>query len=50
MLGSDKSVIVMGEGVDDRRVFGTTKGLHAKFGKDRVMDSLWPKTPSRVSP
>ncbi len=40
MLDSDRSVFVIGEGVDDSGgVFGTTKGLHAKFGKDRVMDS-----------
>lgn len=40
MLDSDKSVFVIGEGVDDSGgVFGTTKGLHEKFGKDRVMDS-----------
>lgn len=40
MLETDKSVFVMGEGVDDPGgVFGSTKGLHAKFGKDRVMDS-----------
>lgn len=40
MLDSDPSVFVIGEGVDDSGgVFGTTKGLHQRFGKDRVMDS-----------
>jgi acetoin:2,6-dichlorophenolindophenol oxidoreductase subunit beta len=40
MLEADKSVFVIGEGVDDSGgVFGTTKGLHQRFGKDRVMDS-----------
>ncbi|MBI1911346.1 MAG: alpha-ketoacid dehydrogenase subunit beta [Deltaproteobacteria bacterium] len=40
MLEQDKSVFVIGEGVDDAGgVFGTTKNLHLKFGKDRVMDS-----------
>lgn len=40
MLESDGSVFVIGEGIDDEGgVFGTTKGLHKKFGKERVMDS-----------
>lgn len=40
MLLADRSVFIMGEGVDDEGgVFGTTKGLHKKFGKDRVMDT-----------
>lgn len=40
LLASDKSVFVIGEGVDDSGgVFGTTKGLQEEFGKDRVMDS-----------
>jgi len=40
MLETDRSVFVIGEGVDDSGgVFGTTKGLHTRFGKDRVMDS-----------
>lgn len=40
MLEADKSVFVMGEGVDDASgVFGTTKGLTDRFGKDRVMDT-----------
>lgn len=40
LLASDRSVFVIGEGVDDAGgVFGTTKGLHEEFGKERVMDS-----------
>jgi pyruvate/2-oxoglutarate/acetoin dehydrogenase E1 component len=40
LLSADKSVFVIGEGVDDSGgVFGTTKGLQEEFGKDRVMDS-----------
>lgn len=40
LLASDKSVFVIGEGVDDAGgVFGTTKGLQEEFGKERVMDS-----------
>lgn len=39
-LESDKGVFVMGEGVDDPGgVFGTTKGLVERFGKDRIMDT-----------
>lgn len=40
MLASDKSVFVLGEGVDDSGgVFGTTRDLHKKFGKERVIDT-----------
>ncbi|MDO8425955.1 MAG: alpha-ketoacid dehydrogenase subunit beta [Deltaproteobacteria bacterium] len=40
MLASDQTVFVLGEGVDDSAgVFGTTKGLHERFGKDRVIDT-----------
>lgn len=40
LLETDPTVFVIGEGVDDSGgVFGTTLGLHKKFGKDRVMDS-----------
>jgi len=40
LLEADKSVFVIGEGVDDSGgVFGTTKGLQEEFGKERVMDS-----------
>lgn len=40
LLETDPAVFVIGEGVDDAGgVFGTTKGLHERFGKDRVMDS-----------
>ncbi len=36
----DPSVMVMGLGVDDfRGIYGTTKGLVDRFGKDRVMDT-----------
>lgn len=36
----DKNIIVMGEDVGvDGGVFRVTEGLHAKFGKDRVMDT-----------
>lgn len=39
-LTADKNVFVIGEGIDDPGgVFGTTKGLHLKFGAERVMDS-----------
>ncbi len=39
-LARDKRVFVMGEGVDDPGgVFGTTKGLHEKYGRDRVFDT-----------
>jgi len=40
MLEADKDVFVMGEGVDDAGgVFGSTKDLHLKFGRERVMDT-----------
>ncbi len=40
LLNTDPDVFILGEGVDDPGgVFGTTKGLHEKFGKDRVMDT-----------
>jgi len=40
LLSTDRSVFVIGEGVDDAGgVFGTTRGLQEEFGKDRVMDS-----------
>jgi len=36
----DKSVIVYGIGVPDcKNIFGSTKGLQEKFGKDRVFDT-----------
>lgn len=36
----DPSVMVMGIGVDDfRGIWGTTKGLHEKFGRERVFDT-----------
>ncbi len=36
----DSRVFIMGEGVDDPSgVFGTTKGLHEKYGADRVFDT-----------
>ncbi len=35
----DKNVFLMGEGVDDpRAIFGSTRGLQEKFGKERVFD------------
>ena len=38
-MGKDKSVIVMGLGVDDpKRIFGTTRNLIEKYGKNRVFD------------
>jgi pyruvate dehydrogenase E1 component beta subunit len=40
MLEKDERVFVIGEGVDDPGgVFGTTKGLHERFGRARVMDT-----------
>ena len=40
VLATDPTSIVMGIGVDDHRaVFGTTKGLLARFGKQRVFDT-----------
>lgn len=39
-MARDPRVFIMGEGVDDiAGVFGTTKGLHEKYGKDRVFDT-----------
>jgi pyruvate dehydrogenase E1 component beta subunit len=39
-LGSDPSVLVLGQGVDDPgSMFGTTKGLHVKYGRARVFDT-----------
>lgn len=36
----DKSVVVLGQGVDDPRgTLGTTKGLAERFGKERVFDT-----------
>jgi acetoin:2,6-dichlorophenolindophenol oxidoreductase subunit beta len=38
-LESDPNVFVLGQGVDDPgSMFGTTKGLHAKYGRQRVFD------------
>jgi len=38
-MEADPTVILMGEGVDDpRAVFGSTRGLQERFGKDRVFD------------
>lgn len=40
MLEKDERVFVIGEGVDDPGgVFGSTKGLHEKFGRERVIDT-----------
>ncbi len=40
LLETDERVFVIGEGVDDAGgVFGTTLGLHSKFGAERVMDA-----------
>ncbi|PYG85000.1 pyruvate dehydrogenase E1 component beta subunit [Ruminiclostridium sufflavum DSM 19573] len=39
-MARDSRVFIMGEGVDDAAgVFGTTKGLHEKYGHDRVFDT-----------
>ena len=39
-MARDSRVIVFGEGVDDPSgVFGTTKGLHEKYGRERVFDT-----------
>ena len=40
VMATDPTTLVMGIGVDDHRaVFGTTKGLLARFGKQRVFDT-----------
>ncbi|MFQ5441527.1 MAG: alpha-ketoacid dehydrogenase subunit beta [Thermodesulfobacteriota bacterium] len=40
VMEADKDVFVLGEGVDDvGGVFGTTKGLHERFGRVRVIDT-----------
>lgn len=39
ILEKDEKVFLIGEGVDDAGgIFGTTKDLHKKFGKSRVID------------
>jgi pyruvate dehydrogenase E1 component beta subunit len=39
-LAADPSVFVLGQGVDDPgSMFGTTKGLHVKYGRGRVFDT-----------
>lgn len=39
MMEKDERVFILGEGVDDPvGIFGSTAGLHKKFGKNRVMD------------
>jgi acetoin:2,6-dichlorophenolindophenol oxidoreductase subunit beta len=39
-MARDASVVLFGLGVDDfRGVYGTTAGLHEKFGSDRVFDT-----------
>lgn len=39
-LEADPSVFVLGQGVDDPgSMFGTTKGLHQKYGRTRVFDT-----------
>ena len=39
-LEHDPGVFVVGQGVDDpTAMFGTTRGLHARFGRGRVFDS-----------
>ena len=39
MMEKDERVFILGEGVDDPGgLFGSTSGLHKKFGKGRVMD------------
>ena len=38
-MEKDKTVLLMGEGVDDpRAIFGSTRGLQERFGKERVFD------------
>ena len=39
-MARDSSVIVMGMGVDDfKAIYGTTRGLQERFGRDRVFDT-----------
>jgi 2-oxoisovalerate dehydrogenase E1 component len=38
-LASDDRVVLLGEDISDNGVFGVTKGLSAKHGKDRVRDT-----------
>jgi acetoin:2,6-dichlorophenolindophenol oxidoreductase subunit beta len=39
-LARDPAVFVLGQGVDDPgSMFGTTKGLHQKYGRERVFDT-----------
>ena len=39
-LAADPAVFVLGQGVDDPgSMFGTTKGLHTKYGRKRVFDT-----------
>src|SRR5207248_142735 len=39
-METDPAVFVMGIGVDDHKaIFGTTRGLLERFGKDRVFDT-----------
>src|SRR6266508_4734794 len=39
-LESDPHVFILGQGVDDPgSMFGTTKGLHTKYGRQRVFDT-----------
>ncbi len=39
-LESDPRVFILGQGVDDPgSMFGTTKGLHVKYGRQRVFDT-----------
>src|SRR4026207_1899297 len=39
-LEADPAVFVLGQGVDDPgSMFGTTKGLYQKYGRDRVFDT-----------
>ncbi len=40
IMENDKSVFIMGEGVDDSAgIFGTTTGLQKNFGRERVFDT-----------
>lgn len=39
-MARDPRVFILGEGIDDiAGVFGTTKGLHEKYGRNRVFDT-----------